>query len=239
MKNFDERKYEGFSLIEMLLTIAIISFVMTISSAVLSTLIRVSASSSNKIRARNESEFVLELIRRTVRNSNPKDISIFDNKSGEGKFSSFRYYDPKENKMEDGHGSASDIYEESLKEGEIGNEIHFRPYGYKDWVCIGYFIAQKDGKEDMDDGYLLMTSRSDLISKHEDCFDNPPYLIVLNSPYINVRDFNVFYTVSGDMSYLVSFDVILEPLDWYLGGNPNFIRQVIRQGTISTEGLIW
>jgi len=81
MKNLNKKKYEGFSLIEMLLTIAIISFVMTISAAVLSTLIRVSTSSSNKIRARNESEFVLELVRRTVRNSNPKDIRIFNNKS--------------------------------------------------------------------------------------------------------------------------------------------------------------
>ena len=246
MKNLNKKKYEGFSLIEMLLTIAIISFVMTISAAVLSTLIRVSTSSSNKIRARNESEFVLELVRRTVRNSNPKDIRIFNNKSGESS-SRPRTYDPQSNKIIPNPNTTEEeiasLYAEPLEEGEIGNEIHFKPYGYKDWICLGFFKSKSkidsENPVEKDQGYIIMTSNSDLISKHEKCFADPPYLIVLNSPYINARGFNIFYTVSGDMSYLISFDVILEPLDWYLGGNPNFIRQVIRQGVVSTEGLIW
>ena len=230
-----KRKYEGFSLIEMLLTMAILGFVMTISSVVLSTLIRVSISSSNKIRARNESEFVLELVRRTVRNSNPKDIRIFDNRSSES--NKPRLYDPVGNVVVENWGAnISEVYDFPLGEGQRGNEIHFRPYGYKDWVCLGFFVSQQDP----DKGYILMTSNSDLISQHHECFsEEAPYIIALNSPYINAKGFDIFYTVSGDLSYLISFDVILEPLDWYLGGNPNFIRQVIRQGVVSTEGLIW
>jgi prepilin-type N-terminal cleavage/methylation domain-containing protein len=72
-----EEKYQAFSLVEMLLTIVIIGMVMLISSVTLTTLIKVSTVASNKIRARNESEFVLELVRRTVRNSDPSDVLIF------------------------------------------------------------------------------------------------------------------------------------------------------------------
>ena len=81
----EESKYEGFSLIEMLITIVIIGMVMLISSVTLTSLIKVSTVSSNKIRARNESEFVLELVRRTVRNSDPSDVYIF-NSLGDRKF---------------------------------------------------------------------------------------------------------------------------------------------------------
>lgn len=238
-KYLNKKRYEGFSLVEMLITIAIIGFVMTISSLVLTTLIRVSASSSNKIRARNESEFVLELLRRTVRNSNPKDIKIYLDDT----FSTIqprRTYDYTNNTINNNH-PVSDIYENQLGEGEVGNEIHFRPYGYRDWICI----ALLRDSEDRDLGYILMasTSEADIISNPQDCFgsgpNTNPNLIVLNSPYINMKKFNIFYTSSGDRSYLISFDVLSEPLDWYMGGNPRFTRQVLRQGVVSTEGLIW
>jgi len=68
MINLKGNKYEGFSLVEMLITIVILGMVMLIASVTLTTLIKISTVSSNKTRVRNETEFVLELVRRTVRN---------------------------------------------------------------------------------------------------------------------------------------------------------------------------
>jgi prepilin-type N-terminal cleavage/methylation domain-containing protein len=228
-KEFNSKKYDGFSLIEMLLTLAIIGFVMMISSMVLSTLIRVSIATSNKTRARNESEFVLELIRRTVRNSNPRDVHIFET-------SFAREYDFENDEVVDNPTYyISDVYIPK-GEAEVGNEIHFRPYGYKDWICIGFF---QSSEENNDTGYLLMTSNPNLLSQHENCFKEANHIIVLNSDYINVKDFEIIYTISSDMSYLISFDVRVEPMDWYLGRNAPITREVLRQGVVSTEGFMW
>ena len=68
MIKIDERKtYDGFSLVEMLITTVILGFIMLISAIVLTTLIRVSTTSTNKARVRTDSEYVLELLKRTIR----------------------------------------------------------------------------------------------------------------------------------------------------------------------------
>ena len=67
-ENIQNKIYEGFSLVEMLLTMIIIGFVFLLVSTVLSTLIKVSTISTAKTTVRSESEFILELIRRNVRN---------------------------------------------------------------------------------------------------------------------------------------------------------------------------
>lgn len=228
------KKYEAFSLIEMLLTIAILGMVMLISSVTLTTLIKVSTVSSNKIRARNESEFILELVRRTVRNSDPSDVYIYDS-------SAVRSFDAeKEIIINSPTGDIEGTYGTSLLENEQGNEIHFRPYGYGDWICLAYFPSSQEGSER---GYVLRTSAQDLSGSHESCFetgDSPTsYLISLNSDYIDVNSFNIAYTVSSDGNYIIRFDIETEPVDWYLGSGAPVNKTVFRQGIVSTEGLIW
>lgn len=222
------KKYEGFSLVEMLLTIAIIGVVMLISSITLTTLIKVSTVASNKIRARNESEFVLELVRRTVRNSDPSDVYIF-NSGG------VREYNPESGTMEDEENNIDAAYSNILEENQSGNEIHFRPYGYKDWICLGFFQSSQDPTK----GYILRTSAQDLFDQHKNCFELAQYLMVLNSDYVNVNDFVIRYTISNDANYIIRFDIVSEPVDWYLGGSAPIKKQVYRQGIVSTEGLIW
>lgn len=223
----EESKYEGFSLIEMLITIVIIGMVILISSVTLTSLIKVSTVSSNKIRARNESEFVLELVRRTVRNSDPSDVYIF-NSLGDRKF------DYKNNIIDSSGGDLDTAYE-PLGENDPGNEIHFRPYGYKDWICLAYFESStEEGK-----GYILRTSAQDLMDQHENCFGSPEYVMVLNSDYVDVNLFEIAYTVANDSNYIIRFDIESEPVDWYLADGAPIKPKVIRQGIVSTEGLIW
>ena len=223
------KKYEGFSLVEMLLTIAIIGVVMLISSITLTTLIKVSTVASNKIRARNESEFVLELVRRTVRNSDPSDVYIFDS-------SQARQYKPDDETFVNDPQYIEGAYSTILEENVSGNEIHFRPYGYKDWICLAFFRSSEDPSK----GYILRTSAQDLFNQHQDCFgEEAEYLMVLNSDYVNINDFVIRYTVSNDANYIIRFDIESEPVDWYLGKGAPINKTVYRQGIVSTEGLIW
>lgn len=233
MKKDCKKKYEGFSLIEMLLTISIIGMVMLISAVTLTTLIKVSTVSSNKIRARNESEFILELVRRSVRNSDPSDVYIYDTEE-------VRTFDPEDGTIQnDELINIEDYYDASLGENTAGNEIHFRPYGYGDWICLAYFPSELDPER----GYVLRTTAQDLTGNHESCFldeDTPSsYLISLNSDYIDVNGFNIEYTESSDGNYVIRFDIETEPVDWYLGDGAPINRTVFRQGIVSTEGLIW
>lgn len=234
-----KRKYEAFSLIEMLLTISIIGMVMLISSITLTALIKVSTVASNKIRARNESEFVLELVRRTVRNSDPSDVYIFESENA-------RTYDPALGVVvNDPLIDIESVYADELGENELGNEIHFRPYGYKDWICLGFFLSPDSVSlpEEEQRGYILRTTSQDLSGTHESCFQSggsyANYLIVLNSDYVDVNNFSIAYTVSNDSNYILRFDIESEPVDWYLGQGSPIKKKVYRQGIVSTEGLIW
>jgi len=234
MKDNKKKKYEGFSLVEMLVTLAIISMVMIVSATVLTTLVKVSTVANDKIQARNESEFVLELVRRTVRNSNPQDVYIF-------KSDTVRHYNPETGIVEPiENKNVALAYEEGLGEGESGNEIQFRPYGYRDWICLAYFKSSEDDER----GYILKTSAQDLGGNHESCFymdpaDPSSYLMILNSDHINVKDLTISYVELVDGNYMITFDIRSEPVNWYLSGNSPLRPEVFRQGVVSTEGIVW
>lgn len=242
MKNITNKKYEAFSLVEMLITIAIIGMVMLISSITLTSLIKVSTVASNKIRARNESEFVLELVRRTVRNSDPSDVYIFKTDTARA-----RTYDPDSGVVINSQlVDIKELYAQKLGENQLGNEIHFRPYGYEDWICLAFFESSKniDGMEEEDKrGYILRTTAQDLSGAHETCFQSggsyENYLIALNSDYVDINNFTIAYTISNDSNYIIRFDIASEPVDWYLGDGAPIKKEVFRQGIVSTEGLIW
>lgn len=227
-----ENLYEGFSLVEMLITLIIMGFIMLTAATSLTTLIKISTVSSNKTRVRSESEFVLEFVRKTVRNSNPADVYIF-------KSFDKRNYDPDTNKVVNKNPGEdlSSYYLTTLPENTPGNEIHFRPYGYDSWVCIGFFSsAKEDGM-----GYILKTSAQNLSDKQETCFDDEEskYSIVLNSDVVNITAFDIAYTVLKDSNYLIRFDIKAEPTEWYLGPGAPVKKELYRQAVVSTEGIVW
>lgn len=225
------KKYEAYSLVEMLITIVIIGIVMLIASVILTTLIKISTVSSNKTRVRTESEFVLELVRRTVRNSNPSDVYIYNS-------SSARKYDSIDNVVEDELGAnLPSVYGTSLGENQVGNEIHFRPYGYESWVCIAFFSSTLDPEI----GYIVKTTADDLTGQHQNCFvqGSSGYLIPLNSEIVDIDNFQIAYTVLDDSNYMIRFDIDAHPIEWYLGLGAPVRKEVHRQAVVSTEGIVW
>lgn len=230
MKKVDiqNKIYEGFSLVEMLLTMIIIGFVFLLVATTLTTLVRVSTISTAKTTVRSESEFILELIRRNVRNSNVGDVLIF-NTSG-------RVYDG------DTIVETGDIlgFDSPLDAGVKGNEIHFRPNGYSRWVCIGFFVDAND----TDMGYILKSSSDDISSDHSVCFDPDTsdyqkYTIQLNSEDVDINDFKIRYAESTYENYIILADITAQPVFWYEGSGTLFNREVNRQVVVSTEGLTW
>lgn len=236
MINIKKDKYEGFSLVEMLITILIMGMVMLIASVTLTTLIKISTVSSNKTRVRNETEFVLELVRRTVRNSNPADVMIYNSVDA-------RAYDSENDVVIDDPAVAdmSAIYEVPLGENVTGNEIHFKPYGYTNWICIGFF---RDANPDSEMGYVIKTSTQDLWGNAEKCFDGTTedysmYTIGLNSENVDINSFNIAYTESTEGNYIIRFDLSAQPITWYLAAGAPVNREVFRQAVVSTEGINW
>ena len=230
MKKVDiqNRIYEGFSLIEMLVTLVITGFVFLFVATTLTTLIRVSNISTAKTTVRNESEFILELIRRNVRNSNVGDVLVFDTLG--------RVYNG-EVVVEI---EAVTGFDDPLEAGTEGNEIHFRPNGYSRWICIGYFVSS----EDPEMGYILKSSSEDISSDHSTCF-NPEdsnyqkYAIQLNSEEVDINSFRVKYIESTYENYIIVADMNAEPVYWYEGSGKLFNKEVNRQVVVSTEGLTW
>jgi hypothetical protein len=230
MRNMLKKKYEGLSLVETLLTIVIITTVMLLASVTLTTLIKASAVSAARTTAREESEFVLELLRRTIRNSHNDDIYLYS--------VSGRAFDEGDGEVV-GDGGPVSGYEVALNEGQLGNEIHFRPTGFDRWVCLGFF----PGLEDPDRGYLLKSSTLSL-SDPASCFDSSAdtykqNTIVLNSDSIDVNLFQMQYYLTQGSNVLMTIDVEVEPTNWSENFTGPITPTYFKQAVVSTQKLDW
>lgn len=222
------KKYKALSLIEMLITIVIISAVMLLCGIILNTLIRVSAVADARTTARQESEFILQYLEKSLRNSETTEILIFAPTG--------RAYDATKDEVV----SVGNVtgYDQPLLTGVAGTEIHFRPIGYKNWVCLGMF---KD-KDNPNLGYIIKSTASQL-DNNADCFDNTrsDYKLntfVLTSSDIDVDQLNMTYNPTFGSNFIITVDLTMEPLHWVdnsEGLKPTYFKQTV----ISTQRLSW
>lgn len=220
-------KYEGLSLVEMLITLVILTVVILLASTTLTTLIKTSAVTSARSIARQESEFITEFLRRSIRNSHYSDVILY-NVSG-------RTYNEETQKVE---GASYSGYAAPITEGSVGNEIHFRPFGYERWICIGYFPKSSDSTK----GYIVKSSYTDNNSPAE-CFNssNPEYLqnaVILNSSEIYVNIFELMHYTTPSKNLLITVNVETESIY-----EMSFARKIkprfFSQSLISTQKLTW
>jgi hypothetical protein len=223
-------KLKSFSLVEMILTLGILSIVFLMTTKTLNTVVRVSAISRYKTATRNEADFIMELTERLLSNSNIKDIYIYDSSAKSFNGTSFS-------------GGDVAIYDSSLDMGSVGNEIHVQPYNFDSWTCIGYFKDPQFG--DNNKAYIVKRSVfgiNDDPEGHHSCFQGPgssdePYL-VLNSDDISVKNFQVSYVESSTENNLFYIDLEMEPLYW-APGESTIEKSIYRQSVITTQGLTW
>lgn len=224
-----KKQYEGFSLVEMLLTIGILGIIMVLVASTLTTLIKVSSVSNSKNQARNDINFMMEFMNRSLGGSNVSDITMYQSQN-------VRHFNEDTMALEDIPEGLGNVYTTpSLTAGVPANEIHLRSYGYNVWTCIGYFKSLTDGSK----GFLLKTTMFNL-ENHSDCFSPNSYVAVLNSEEVNVDTFSVEYLVVGnDADNMFIVNATVEPLDWPERFGLGVKKEITRQITVSSQGLTW
>lgn len=75
-------KYEGLSLVEMLITLLIVGLVLLVVSTTLTALIKASAISSARTLVRDDTEYIFEILERYVQNSQIDEIFLYKVQSG-------------------------------------------------------------------------------------------------------------------------------------------------------------
>lgn len=219
------QKYNGFSFIELLLTLMILMVVMLLVATTLTTISRVSVTTSNKNLARNDINYIMDTFNRTISNANIQDINLYDSSGTTVEFVGGQI-------SLIGRTGGSQ-YENKKGLGDYGNEIQVKLYGYDYWVCLGFF---KDGNY----GYIFRTynREDDLREDPSQCFNEGAVLTLLHSYSINIDDFNIQYVDVGEnINSMFIINATAEPLRWPVSDTFPVNKYVSRQIVVSTEAL--
>jgi len=240
MYNRDSKKYDAFSLIEMLITIIILGFILITCALVLTTLIKVSTVSTNKTRVRTESEYIQEILRRSIRTTDPMEARLYNSLE-------YRQFNSATSAVNT-NTSIQSPYESVLGESTMGNEIHLRPFGSNRWICIAFFYGANNEMESDGEtrkGYVLKTTMEDKFYRQNpgDCFDpakNHAYnYIVLNSRFVNVSKMEIMYTRVEDNNKEFIINLNSDAIYWYFAKGAPLQRDILRQTIVKTEGVMW
>lgn len=228
----EKKRLKGYTLVEMLISIALISFVIMLVGVTLTTLIRTSIVSNVRMQARDETDIIMDVLERNIKQSDPSNILVYNS-------SAVRRYTNGEVETFGGDAQVTAAYGASLVpyiEGQLnGNEIHMLPYQSKRWICLGYF------KDAAGNGYIVKSTSASLGagSLHKSCFDKnqTEYVknaITLNTEENSVTQFVLSYFMSGGDNALFTLDLSLKPRKSYGGQEQGSID---RQLVVSTQKL--
>jgi len=232
-KSRQKKNYAGFSLLEMIITVAIISILIVFVSFSITTMIRSSIISTIRFESRNETELIFELIRKNISQTDPSNIRVYNSLA-------VRNYDRDLSRVvgeaDGSKGSLGLAYQNPLDEGvEGGNEIHILPSGSTRWICIGYFETE-DGQ-----GYIVKTSYPSFTSEadHQQCFNSTTQeyrknAMVLNSDTIDVQSFSVNYYLQSSGNAIFTIDTITASTKKY---GAQEIPELTRQLVVTTQKL--
>jgi len=222
-----DSKYQAYSLVEMIISVAVVSVVMLIIGLSLNSLLQVSFVSSARMESLNQTDFTMELIKRTIKQSNPSSVFLFNSRE-------YYYYDATNDVITKNPASSGE-FSAPLDEGEsnIGNEIHLLPFNSDRWICIGYFV-DSEGK-----GYLFKTSYKNL-SNHASCFDSTTSeykknIMKLNTSQVNFTQFDASYFSGGSQNVFYRIKLSGQPTKKY--GNSELPRAINQDLYITTNKM--
>ena len=226
----NRKTYEGFSLVETLFTIVILSMVMLFVANMLNTVIKTSHTANSKNMARSDINYVMDVYDRTISNAKLEDVKMYDS-SNVRKFG----FDGDGIPVIQG-GSLGNTYAEGNPVPENINEIHVRLYGYDTWTCLGYFKYKSESNKEY--GFIVKATSNDLnVDNHETCFDSP--ITILHSYSVDVSKFSMQFIDIGDgVNSMFVIDSEFTPLYWPMSNSFNLVAKgVSRKVIVSTRAL--
>lgn len=225
-------KYEGLSLVEMLITLLIVGLVLLVVSTTLTALIKASAISSARTLVRDDTEYIFEILERYVQNSQIDEIFLYKVQSGintnwgvspEGTITA----PPRETLQ------VYDLANDPLNTELDGTEIHFRPIGSDNWVCIAMYPGYP-GTSFEDLGFIV---KGTVPSQDPQCIADSIQRVYLNSDDVDVNSMVInVYPGTGD-NYNFVIDLEVEPVHWVPGKESRFKPEYYRQLIVSTKKL--
>jgi len=230
MKEY-RKTYEGFSLVETLFTIVILSMVMLFVASMLNTVIKTSHTANSKNMARSDINYVMDVYDRTLSNAKLEDVKMYDSSN----VRNFGF-------NSDGipviqGGSLGNTYAEGNPIPENINEIHVRLYGYDTWTCLGYF-KYITGENEY--GFIVKATSNDLnVDNHETCFAENSPITILHSYSVDVSKFSIQYIDIGDgVNSMFVIDSEFTPLYWPMSNSFALVTKgVSRKIVVSTRAL--
>ena len=226
----DRKTYEGFSLVETLFSIVILSMVMLFVASMLNTVIKTSHTANSKNMARSDINYVMDVYDRTLSNAKLEDVRMYDS-SNVREFG----FDSNGIPVILAKGPLGNTYTEGNPVPENINEIHVRLYGYDTWTCLGYFKYITGGNEY---GFIVKATSNDLnVDNHETCFDSP--ITILHSYSVDVSKFSMQFIDIGDgVNSMFVIDSEFTPLYWPMSNSFDLVAKgVSRKVIVSTRAL--
>lgn len=218
------KKYKAMTLVETIITLLIVGLILLITSSTLAALIKASAISAAKTLSRSESEFILEILEKSIKNSQSEQIKLYDSRrylSEEGLVVNI-----------EATGDSADLID--LDSGINANEIHFRPVRSSEWVCIGFFNGEP-GTEYEDVGYIVKGFST---NQSVDCIKTSQ-VVILSSDEVDVEVFSIKGYRTSSKNYTFIIDLVLKPVYWVSGKQSQIKPEYIRQLIVTTEKLIY
>ena len=227
----DRKTYEGFSLVETLFSIVILSMVMLFVASMLNTVIKTSHTANSKNMARSDINYVMDVYDRTLSNAKLEDVKMYDSSN----VRNFGF-------NSDGipviqGGSLGNTYAEGNPIPENINEIHVRLYGYDTWTCLGYF-KYITGENEY--GFIVKATSNDLnVDNHDTCFAEDSPITILHSYSVDVSKFSMQFIDIGDgINSMFVIDSEFTPLYWPMSNSFNLVAKgVSRKVIVSTRAL--
>ena len=215
------KKYQGFTLVEMLITMAVMVIVFLAIGNVLNTMIKTSNTVSSRMLVREEGEYLAEVFRKYIRNSSTDNVKLYFRDSPTISFNNYQV-----------EGIGGDVVEYNEADTEsFATEMHFRPSAEATdrVVCIGFFM---DGQDDTK-GYIVrsVTRFSGSLSvayEPGNCFPSGPLFgqdfsknfVVLNSDLVYIDGLEISRNNTTTNSYY-TINVDMQP-SWGVGGLSNY-----------------
>lgn len=238
-----KRKYKGFTLLETLITMVIVSIVILFISFLYVELVKTSLQSSIRMQARDESELTFELLQKNIKQADPQYIILFDSSGNLGGVRRFN----NTTGLTTYSGTEESVYLNPVTDPtQFANEIHILPANSSRWICfafvkdstdpsMGYIVKSSSGSISTD-----TTSPSGLL-EHADCLKGSETefkknRLVLNSSNVNIKDFSMasyFDTYSGNKTVVIN--LTSQPTKWM--GDETEPTEIVRQLVVSTNKL--